>query len=200
MANLVAEFLRPNPLRPALRSSTAPLATDFSNKPYPKIVPFRSDLKADYAQALAGAALHTRARDGAEEQKDAQNAIRGAPTAIGPRNSPLWLVLAILRARSSPIDPLIRRSLKMSYLTGLNQSHLIPIRLNVATSNNSLTDSDLGELARADVRALLTQLPDGRKELLGDYQRASEVGKNSWRKPQRQSDRNLPPPCVTRNS
>jgi hypothetical protein len=54
---------------------------------------------------------------------------------------------------------------------------LIPIRLGVVTSNNSLTDSDLGELARADVRALLTRLPDGRKELLGDYQRASEVGK-----------------------
>ena len=177
MANLVAEFLRPNPLRPALTSSTAPLLEQISaTNLAAKIVPFRSDLKTDYAQALAGAALRTQARDGAEEQKEAQNAILGA-LAIGPRDSPLWLVLGVLRARRSPVDPLIAESLKMSYLTGLNQSQLIPIRLGVVTSNNSLTDSELGELARADVRALLTQLPDGRKELLGDYQRASEVGK-----------------------
>ena len=177
MANLVAEFLRPNPLPHPSRSSTAPLPEQISaTNLASKIVPFRSDLKADYAQALAGAALHIRARDGAEEQKDAQNAIRGA-LAIGPRDSPLWLVLGVLQARRSPADPLIAESLKMSYLTGLNQSQLIPLRLGVVTSNNSLTDSDLGDLARADVRALLTQLPDGRKELLGDYQRASEVGK-----------------------
>ena len=169
MANLVAEFLRPNPLGPASPLPEQISATNLAAK----IVPFRSDLKADYAQALAGAALH---RDGAEEQKEAQNAILGA-LAIGPRDSPLWLVLGALRAQRSPVDPLIAESLKMSYLTGLNQSQLIPIRLGVVTSNNSLTDSDLGELARADVRALLTQLPDGRKELLGDYQRASEVGK-----------------------
>jgi hypothetical protein len=160
--------LRPSPLRLPEQISATNLAA--------KIVPFRSDLKADYAQALAGAALRAQARDGAEEQKEAQNAVVGA-LAIGPRDSPLWLVLGVLRARRSPVDPLIAESLKMSYLTGLNQSQLIPIRLGVVTSNNSLTDSELGELARADVRALLTQLPDGRKELLGDHQRASEVGK-----------------------
>ena len=102
MANLVAEFLRPNPLRPASPLPEQISATNLAAK----IVPFRSDLKADYAQALAGAALRTRARDGAEEQKEAQNAILGA-LAIGPRDSPLWLVLGALRAQRSPVDPLI---------------------------------------------------------------------------------------------
>ena len=177
IANLVAEFLRPDPLPPASRSDMAPLpeqisATDLASK----VVPFRSDLKADYARALAGAALHTRSREGTEEQKDAQNAITGA-LGIGPHVSQLWLVLAMLQTRRSPVDPLIAQSLKMSYLTGLNQAPLIPIRLGVVTSNNSLNDSELGLLARSDVRALLIHLPDGRKELSGDYQRASEVGK-----------------------
>ena len=177
IANLLAEFLRPNPLALASRSSRTPLPGEISaTNLASKIVPFRSDLKADYAQALAGAALHSGAREGAEEQKDAQNAIRAA-LGIGPHDAPLWLVLAILQARRSQVDPSIAASLKMSYFTGLNQSALIPIRLEAVTSNNSLNDAELAELARADVRALLTALPDGRKELSGNYQRASEAGK-----------------------
>ena len=65
----------------------------------------------------------------------------------------------------------------MSYLTGPNQADLIPLRLQAVTSNNSLDDPDLAELARGDVRAMLTQLPQQRPMLLDDYARASIVGK-----------------------
>jgi hypothetical protein len=65
----------------------------------------------------------------------------------------------------------------MSYLTGPNQADLIPLRLQTVTSSNSLDDSDLAELARSDVRTMLTQLPQQRPMLLDDYARASGVGK-----------------------
>jgi len=48
----------------------------------------------------------------------------------------------------------------MSYLTGPNRAELIPIRLDIVTLNNSLSDAELKELARGDVRAVLTQFPD----------------------------------------
>ena len=65
----------------------------------------------------------------------------------------------------------------MSYLTGPSRIELIPARLQSATSNNVLSDSDLSELARGDVRAILTELPDQRSSLVNDYARASETGR-----------------------
>ena len=177
MANLVAELLRPAQVPIATRASKAPSPDQVSATSLASaIMPFRSDLKADYAQALAGEAIHSQSGALTDAEKNAQSAIRGA-LGIGPHDSRLWLVLAVLQARKSPVDPLIAESLKMSYLTGPNQSELIPVRLGIVTSNNSLSDSDLSELARGDVRALLMQLSGRRDELLDDYQRASEIGR-----------------------
>jgi hypothetical protein len=65
----------------------------------------------------------------------------------------------------------------MSYLTGPNQAEIIPLRLSAVTANNALRDSDLSDLARSDVRALLTKLPEQRRALVSDYAAASETGK-----------------------
>ena len=110
------------------------------------------------------------------EQAEAAQKLRSA-LRIGPHDSQVWLVLALLQARNNPVDPRVSEALKMSYLTGPNQADLIPLRLQAVTSNNSLDDPDLAELARGDVRAMLTQLPQQRPMLLDDYARASIVGK-----------------------
>jgi hypothetical protein len=65
----------------------------------------------------------------------------------------------------------------MSYLTGPNRAELIPTRLDSVTVNNSLNDADLSELARSDVRAILTQYPNQRRALVDDYVRGSAIGK-----------------------
>src|SRR5439155_10567899 len=96
---------------------------------------------------------------------------------IGPRASRMWLVLALLQARSDVGDPLLAGSLKMSYLTGPNLVELIPSRLDTVTLSNSLNDADLNELARGDVRIILTQLPDQRQALVNGYLRSSSIGK-----------------------
>jgi hypothetical protein len=143
------------------------------------IAPFRSDLKGDYAVALASQALNAQyaVRSGAEQAAQAaQEAARNA-LQIGPHDSRLWLILALLQSRGDKVDPRAAESLKMSYLTGPNQAGLIPIRLAMVTANSSLKDADLGELARGDVRAMLSQRPEQRLALVNDYVRASETGK-----------------------
>ena len=51
------------------------------------------------------------------------------------------------------------------------------MRLETVTSSNSLDDSELAELTRGDVRAMLTHLSQQRPMLLDDYAHASDVGK-----------------------
>jgi hypothetical protein len=124
----------------------------------------------------AGQILRSEPAAPPEELHAARDNVRSA-LKIGPHDSRLWLVVALLEARSNSGGALLAESLKMSYLTGPNQADLIPLRLQTATSNNALDDSDLAELARSDVRAMLTQLSQQRPMLLDDYARASGVGK-----------------------
>jgi hypothetical protein len=174
ISNLVAEFLQRPPLTMPSRTSIAPTADQISSAGRAAaIAPFRSDLAANYAVALAGQALKS---EDAQSDETPQNAVKRA-LKIGPHSSRMWLVLALLRARGNPGDSLIAESLKMSYLTGPNRAELIPARLDAVTISGALNDADLKELARGDVRAVVTQFPDQRQTLVNDYIRASSIGK-----------------------
>ena len=65
----------------------------------------------------------------------------------------------------------------MSYLTAPNDATLIPVRLDTAAVSDAVTDSFLAELARSDVRLILTRRPDLRGALLSAYRRGSAQGK-----------------------
>jgi hypothetical protein len=177
ISSLAAEFLRPAPSPLPSRTSTAPTSNQISSAGRASaIAPFRSDLKADYAMALAGQTLKSEYTGQPQSDEPAQNAVKYA-LKISPHNSRTWLVLALLQARSNLGDSLIAESLKMSYLTGPNRAELIPTRLDTVTLGNALNDADLNELARGDVRAILTQFPDQRQALVNDYVRGSSIGK-----------------------
>jgi hypothetical protein len=177
ISNLVAEFLRPARLPLPSRTSKAPSPDQISSAGRASaIAPFRSDLMADYAVALAGQTLKSEYTGQAENDEPAQNAVKNA-LKIGPHDSRMWLVLALLQARNNLGDSLIAESLKMSYLTGPNRAELIPTRLDTVTLSHSLNDADLNELARGDVRAILTQFPDQRQALVNDYVRGSPIGR-----------------------
>lgn len=175
IANLAAEFMRPAPL-PSPPWSKAPAQNVSSVARASAIAPFRSDLKADYATALADQALGSKHGGQSASNEAAQKAAESA-LEIGPHDSRLWLVLALLQTQSNSLDPRVTESLKMSYLTGPSRARLIPVRLDTATSHNSLKDPELREFARGDVRAILTRYPDQRQALLNDYVRASATGK-----------------------
>lgn len=179
ITSLVAQFMR----RPALplpsRDSEAPSSQAVSAAGLASsIAPFRTDLKAGHAIALAGKALRSGAsRDQSTDNKAAQDAVQSA-LKFGPHNSRMWLVLAQLRAQQNLDDPLVTEALKMSYFTGPNRAELIPMRLDLVTVGSALNDTDLSELARSDVRAMLTQSSDQRPALAKDYVRASATGKS----------------------
>jgi hypothetical protein len=175
ISSLVAEFLRPAASQLPSRDSKAPSSQLVSSAALAStIAPLRTDLRADYAIALAGQTLRS---DGqATDNETAQNAVKSA-LRFGPHDSRMWLVLALLQGQKNLGDSLVTESLKMSYLTGPNRAELIPTRLDSVTVNNSLNDADLNELASSDVRAILTQYPDQRQALIKDYLRGSAVGK-----------------------
>ncbi|WP_213769872.1 hypothetical protein [Bradyrhizobium sp. dw_78] len=177
VSSLIAEFLRPAPSPLPSRGGKAPTPQLVASaRLVSMIAPFRTDLKADYAIALAAQALQSEAGEQAPDSEAAQDAVKSA-LEFGAHDSRMWLVLALLRARRNLGDPLVTESLKMSYLTGPNRAELIPTRLDSVTLNNALNDPDLNELARSDVRAVLTQYPDQRQALIKDYFRASAIGK-----------------------
>ena len=179
VTSLVAQFMRPPALPLPSRGSEAPSPQAVSAAARAStIAPFRTDLKAGYAIALAGKALRSNAAGGlSTDNKAEQEAVQSA-LKFGPHDSRMWLVLAQLRAQQNLGDPLVTEALKMSYFTGPNRAELIPTRLDLVTVGSALGDSDLSELARNDVRAMLTQSSDQRPLLAKDYVRASATGKS----------------------
>jgi len=175
IANLLAEFLRP---AVAPLPSTTGYAPDqlSAAKLASAIAPFRSDLRAERAVMLAGQALKSEGLGKPERQQMAQDAALRALN-IGPHDARTWLVLAMLQASSKPVDPRLAESLKMSYLTGPNRAELISTRLQSVTSSSALSDPDLRDLARSDIRAIFTRFPDQRQALVDDYGHASGLGK-----------------------
>jgi hypothetical protein len=177
ISNLLAEFLRPVALPLPSRSSTAPTPDQVSSARLVSVIaPVRSDLKADYALALAGQTLKSEYTGQSQDDLTAQDAVKHS-LKFAPLDSRMWLVLALLQARSNLGDPRIDQTLTMSYLTGPNLAELIPTRLDIATSNNALSDPDLRDLARGDVREILEHYPDQRQTLVNDYARGSAIGK-----------------------
>jgi hypothetical protein len=175
--NLAAEFLRSAPPPSPSGSNNSPTSAQVSSAARAaSIAPFRSDLLADHALALAGQALNFGKKGPSESEDALQSAVRSA-LKIGPHDARMWLLLALIQTRTNSAAPLVAEALKLSYLTGPNQAELIPIRLDAVITTNALSDPDLGELARSDVRAVLTALPEQRQTLTNDYARASEIGK-----------------------
>jgi hypothetical protein len=65
----------------------------------------------------------------------------------------------------------------MSYYTGPNELHLIPLRLFTATHSTALGDDDLRQLVQRDVRMILTQWPELRPTLAAAYKGAEADAK-----------------------
>ena len=97
---------------------------------------------------------------------------------IAPYDAELWLVLALLQAQRDPRDPALTEALKMAYFTAPNDARLMPLRLDTATLSNALADADVKELARGDVRLMITRQPGLRNAVVAAYRRASGLGKS----------------------
>jgi hypothetical protein len=145
------------------------------------VSPYRSDLESDQALIVALRALQSRKeRPTAEQLADnarAQAKVKQILSTV-PYDSELWLALALLQAQRDPRDPAQVEALKMSYFTAPNDPQLMPIRLDTATSFDALSDPDLKELARGDLRLMLTRQTNLKTAVSSAYRRASSLGKS----------------------
>jgi hypothetical protein len=155
-----------------LTRTTSPIS---STEIAAKLAPLRSDIRADYALASVNQSFGS--ANLAQNDK-AQDTLRDA-LSISPHNARMWSAYAALKAKRNPGDPEISDLLKLSYYTGPQDEKLIPLRLDIATFGDAASDTELRELARGDVRALLSEkISGGRQALSADYARASPVGAN----------------------
>jgi hypothetical protein len=155
------------PLGPAARLAAA-------------ISPFRADLEGNYASTVALTALRpdnavlsaADAQTNADAQEDVVRVLKAAP-----HNSELWLLLALLQTQHKAGSRQIIEALKMSYFTAPNDVQMMPLRLYTAALSSALSDPDLKELARGDVRLMVTRKPELKAAVVSAYRRASGLGK-----------------------
>lgn len=144
------------------------------------ISPFRADLEGNYAATVALTALRpdnaVLSAAGAQANADAQDDVVRVLKAA-PHNSELWLLLALLQTQQKAASRQIIEALKMSYFTAPNDVQLMPLRLYTAALSSALSDPDLKELARGDVRLMLVRQPGLKPFLLFAYRQGSSLGK-----------------------
>ncbi|MCK1396173.1 hypothetical protein [Bradyrhizobium sp. 1] len=166
--------------RPAFPSDPAKITAPAGEVPaWLEAVPlFRSDLEGNHALIAALQAIQrgNAASGAAADSTRARLRVRQALSAA-PCDADLWLALALLESQHDPSGPALLEALKMTYFTAPNDARLMPVRLDTATLFDALIDPDLAELARGDVRLMLTRQADLKAAVVQAYRRASKQGK-----------------------
>jgi hypothetical protein len=172
-----------SPRQPALPADPSEIATQTIGPTAQLAVtisPFRADLEANYAATVALMALRpdNQAPSAADAQAnaDSQEEVKRVLKAV-PHNSELWLLLALLRTQHKSAGRQIAEALKMSYFTAPNDPQLMPLRLYAVAFSDAVSDPDLKELARGDVRLMLIRQPDLKPSVLFAYRHGSTLGK-----------------------
>lgn len=96
---------------------------------------------------------------------------------FSPFDANLWALLATLRSRIEFGSVGTAQALKLSYLTAPSAAYLIEARLLVAASTDVQQDSEIQELARGDLRLIITRRPDMFGIVQSAYRRGSASGR-----------------------
>jgi hypothetical protein len=90
---------------------------------------------------------------------------------LAPHDARVWLAL-------SGVDPPERKwsALQMSYLTGANETDLIPLRLQLALRSNAIADKQLQQLVQHEIRTIVTRKPELKPAILAAYRDALPIG------------------------
>jgi hypothetical protein len=71
----------------------------------------------------------------------------------------MWLLVAVLQGQGQARES-NAEALKMSYLTSPANVNLMPSRLAIVSTSAAISDDELKNLARSDIRLILTRRPD----------------------------------------
>jgi hypothetical protein len=145
----------------------------------PAAVLRRGDLLAEVAMARAAPALGThKSSPSPEIIKAREGALASAKESLSlaPHSSRTWVLLAMLQNQGQHPQQ-AAEALRMSYLTSAADVTLIPARLGLISTSVSIADADLKNLARGDIRLILTRGPDLKPAIANAYRRGSPDGK-----------------------
>jgi hypothetical protein len=177
IATIVAEKLGPQTLQfsqdLALSDSSAsgPLAEWAA-----AAAPLRGDLLADVAMSRAAPALGAPPSPEMIERRERALASAKQSLSMAPHSSRTWLLTAMLQNQGQDRQS-VAEALRMSYLTSAADIALIPARLGVISASVAIADADLKNLARGDIRLILTRRPDLQPAIASAYRRGSPDGK-----------------------
>ncbi len=141
--------------------------------------PLRGDLLADIAMARAAPALNSdKAAASPEMTATRERALASArqSLSLAPHSSNMWLLVAMLQSRGQTRESGVE-ALKMSYLTAPADVNLIPARLATVSASAAIADVELKNLARGDIRLILTRRPDLKPAITSAYRGGSADGK-----------------------
>lgn len=141
--------------------------------------PWRGDLLADVAMARAAPALSANKSPPSPQMTDTREralALAKRSLSLAPHSSRTWLLLAMLQNQGQDRRS-VAEALRMSYLTSATDVALIPARLSLMTASVSIADADLKELARGDIRLILTRRPELKPAVANAYLRGPPDGR-----------------------
>ncbi len=132
----------------------------------------RGDLSVDYAITASAPLLrHSTHAPDAETTLIAEHA-----AARAPYDSRIWLLLAAIKASSNWSDAVTLAQLKMSYYTSPNDVRLIPLRLQIATRSQVISDDELQALVAHEIQTIIHR-PNLKQIITDAYHGASPTGR-----------------------
>jgi hypothetical protein len=177
LATMLSEALTPQ--SSGLPPRAAPSANAASADWLEAAVPLRGDLLADLAWAHAMPLFRPgpppASKDLLEERETALKLTRES-LSYAPHISRTWLLLAMLR-NLQPATGSVGEALKMSYLTAPADTDLVPDRLSLLAASDALDDTDILDLARGDIRLVLTHRRDLKDAIIRAYNGGSAKGR-----------------------
>ena len=171
VATIFAEILTPGP-----QAQASVRYNDLAAR-IAAAAPLRGDLLANSAFSVAKPALkQEKTSFDAEMLAARQSALAMAAESLtlAPHSSRTWLLVATLRGVDSQRG---LEALKMSYLTAPGDAGLILVRLSTLAASSAMNETELKDLARGDIRLILTRLPDLKSRLADIFHSASPEGK-----------------------
>jgi hypothetical protein len=138
----------------------------------------RGDLWTDYAITLAPDLSKEFTGDRLATSLQARQSVQAAAVRaveLAPFEARSWLLLADVNSRA--LDHKVAGFLKMSYYTGPNALSLIPMRINIATRTDAISDPELQILVAGEIRTIITRRPDLKALILAAYRNATPEGK-----------------------
>jgi hypothetical protein len=139
----------------------------------------RGDLLADIAMERAAPVLNIGKAPLTAEiiaTREAALAAARQSLSLAPHSSSMWLLVAMLQS-GGPRQEAAAEALKMSYLTSPADANLIPARLAILSTSTTIADVELKNLARGEIRLILTRRPDLKAAITNAYRRGSADGK-----------------------